>query len=305
MALRRIALQFTLIGLCTGTAVSGSLTQSTSLEAQYDTNLVNSPINNEPLASAVGRVDHAIDWALSQKGRHQIGTTLSLGYEQPTSFTDVYLVQPSAGLYGLWQPTLGFTAAWYELNAQLDGYWHSFEQHRRVSLGTTLRRHQRPTDQLYYSAELNVRWTEGNEEAFTGLRSQASFYEDWALSPRLNVYAQQSAGYGRITTSYHGVLSRKLVRSHHLPGEDLDAESDDPDSVSDLYFDDDGLTRMLGEPWYTYGVDGISTQLLFGAHYQLSQNWAVDAAYRFNFEFNEDFDYSRHGVFTTLFYNWD
>lgn len=272
--------------------------QTSVIETQFDTNLVNSPNDNEPLSSWVAAVNHTVRFDLRESQSSLTKAVSSVAASAPTRFTDLNQFNAELGLRHYWQPGLGYRAPWLIFETTSAIRWHNFEQHRWLAFNADAKREQRLNDRIFTSVGLSAQYKLANEAAFEGLRGAINAYQDWRVSNRVSLYAQQQIGLGRMTTSYHGALSD---RGHHLEGE---GEEEGPDSVSNTYFADRGLSRMLDEDWYTYGVDGWFAEGLIGINIPVISRASIDLAYRFHAEVTEDVTYSRQTVFVSMVVPW-
>jgi opacity protein-like surface antigen len=271
-------------------ALAAPLSQTSLLELQYDTNLVNSPSSNERLSSGKLKASHHIDAPFWQNNNAQLKTQWNGNVQVPIQYLDLITAEVGAALAGDWQPGIGFNRPWYGAALQSQVHWSDFTQRQWASLGVSLNRAQRLTDRIFLDAIVQTDWRFGREDAFRGFRTSLTFYENYDLTQRTALYATQSVGYGKLTTSYDGVLGGK---SGHQ-SEEL---------MSD-YFLDEGLTDLFNEDWYTYGVEGTFADAMLGVNTRITAQLTLDIAYRFHLEFNDEVQYQRQMLYATLIVPW-
>lgn len=282
--------------LMTG-ASAGNLIAISQLDFAYDANLVNSPSGNTSLSSYSLHTSQRLDWALRERRKSQLNAGLFAQLSQPLQYAEMTSAMLEGSLTFNAQPKLGFNQPWYQARWQNQLFWHRFEQYRRVGTRLNVTRFQNMTDRLLLTMGAAVQGQIGNEDAYRGGQVHLSSGLSWQLDRRQTLYTHLQAGYGRIVTSYSGTLNS---RAHHLPEESLAS----PDTVSNLYFLDDGVSEMLDKTWYGYGVDGVLGRVLIGYNRRLSQRWTLDIAYSLNLAGFESAQYQRQQGYLSVLFAW-
>ena len=263
----------------------------------YHSNLFNSPSNNNALDSRfvsahLGGQRH---WQL--KPNSALQAELAFGVEQQLLDHELTDLSLSSGLYYLWQPKPGFTAAWYRLGLRTGYGWHPFAHYRQLNTNLSLARNQRLTDKLSarISGQLLGAWFE--QPLLNRVQAQLSSDLDWQLAARSLLYVHGLLGYGDVHSAYSGLLQRSSTRSHHLPDEDM---SDQTIGVSDDYFLDTGISGITGENWYQYRYRSGFGQVAVGWVQQLAQGIGLELNYRFSLQSNAEVSYQSHQAAISL-----
>ena len=269
--------------------VTATSSVTLSLDGGYDSNLLNTPVNNENLSDSVLSASLAAQNLWLLKPRVGLVAALQGSYRRPVEYDALARAEMGGSFSVMVQPSQGFLAGWYRVSVAGNYHWQAFENFRSNQKSISLARFQHLTDKITWSATISAQdQMYSRQPVLDGSRFDAGMAVAWRASPRWLISAQFSAGEGDFASSYFGSLSRWVPA----------------DPVNDDWFWDDDLYALTGDEWYTYRLRSpfINTQL--GGNVRLSQALALDVDYRYWRMSGAELVYDRHIWRAGLIYRW-